>query len=246
MSAEVRTDGRQNPLYRLLHPVVIADVVEVRHAMAGRLRLSVRRPDAACVDAVVAAFRQGGASLERASGGASPSLVIRYDPAALDHEQLLAAPLPALPLPPPRLEAAADVRASASAVWAALTDEDGPPWCPPAMLQIVPLAGTPQSWDIAVKVGPWTLPHTMVTTADDPPRLLELSITGKLNGMIRYEIAEPAPGRSRLTQGLWFAIDGSAAEVTMGEGIVHQFARRFADEQIRDITQRVEGDRTFQ
>ena len=138
-------------------------------------------------------------------------MVIRYDPTALAPEQLLTAPLPALPLPPPRLAAAADVKAPAPAVWAALTDEEGPPWCPPAMLQIVPLAGTPQCWDIAVKVGPWTLPHSMVTTADDPPHLLELSI------------------------------NGSAAEVTMREGIVHQFARRFADEQIRDIAQRVEG-----
>jgi hypothetical protein len=241
MAAAVRPDGRQNPLYRLLHPTVVSDVVEVRHALAGRLRLGVRRPDSACVDAVAAALRRSGATLERASSGPSASLVIRYDPTALAPEQLLTAPLPALPLPPPRLEAAADVKASAPAVWAALTDEEGPPWCPPAMLQIVPLAGTPQCWDIAVKVGPWTLPHSMVTTADDPPHLLELSIIGKLNGMIRYEIAEAAPGRSRLTQRLWFAIDGSAAEVTMGEGIVHQFARRFADEQIRDIAQRVEG-----
>jgi carbon monoxide dehydrogenase subunit G len=241
MSDEVRADGRQNPLYRMLHPTRVGDVVEVRHAIPGRLRLGLRRSDSPCVDAVVTALVRKGGSLERTGGGPAASLVVRYDPAATSQEQLLAAPLAALPMPPPRLGAAADVAGPATAVWAALTAEEGPPWCPPAMLQVTPLAGTPPAWDIAVKVGPWTLPHCMVTTAEEPPHLLELSITGKLNGMIRYEVAETAPGRSRLTQALWFAIDGNAAEVTMGEGIVQQFARRFAEEQVRDIARKVEG-----
>jgi carbon monoxide dehydrogenase subunit G len=109
------------------------------------------------------------------------------------------------------------------------------------MLQVTPLDGKPAAWDIAVKVGPWTLPHYMLTTAEEPPHLLELSVTGKLNGMIRYEVKEEVAGHSRLTQALWFAIDGNAAEVAMGEGIVQQFARRFAEEQVRDIAQRVEA-----
>lgn len=240
MSADARPDGRQNPLYRLLHPAIVADVAEIRHAIAGRLRLGLRRPDVLCFEAVVAALSRAGGTMERASGGPTASLVVRFNPAIISQEQLLGAPLPPLPLPPSRLGAAADVAAPAAAVWAALTAEEGPPWCPPALLQVVPLAGTPPGWDIAVKVGPWTLPHFMVMTAEEPPTLLELSITGKLNGMIRYEVAETTPGHSRLTQALWFAIDGSAAEVTMGEGIVSQFARRFADEQVRDIAQRVE------
>jgi carbon monoxide dehydrogenase subunit G len=223
----------------LLYPASITDVVEVRHAISGRLRLGMRRGDVACLDAVASALHQAGGVLDRATGGPAASIVVRYDPAAVTADLLLDAGMPPLPIPPARLGAAADVAAPASAVWDALTAEEGPPWCPPAMLQVTPLDSTPPSWHIAVKVGPWTLPHFMDTTAERPPNLLELSITGKLNGMIRYEVTEQAPGRSRLTQSLWFAIDGSAAEIAMGEGIVEKFARRFADEQVRDIAQRV-------
>lgn len=214
-------------------------MADVRHAIGGRLRLSLRRHDAACLDAVATALSRAGGVLERATGGPAATLVVRYDPAVVTPDLLLNAGLPALPMPPARLGAAADVAAPAAAVWDALTAEEGPPWCPPAMLQVTPLDYTPSAWQIAVKVGPWTLPHFMDTTAEQPPNLLELSITGKLNGMIRYEVTEHAAGQSRLTQSLWFAIDGSAAEIAMGEGIVQQFARRFADEQVRDIAQRV-------
>jgi carbon monoxide dehydrogenase subunit G len=239
MAADIGPDRRRNPLYRLLYPERVADVADVRHVIAGRLRLGVRRSDAACLEAVAAALRQAGGMLDRPTGGPAASLVVRFDPAAVTPELLLGAGLPPLPMPPPRLGAAADVAAPATAVWEALTAAEGPPWCPPAMLQVTPLDSTPPSWQIAVKVGPWTLPHFMETTAEQPPHLLELSITGKLNGMIRYEVTEQALGQSRLTQSLWFAIDGSAAEIAMGEGIVQQFARRFADEQVRDIAQRV-------
>ena len=236
---DTRPDRRQNPLYRLLYPAKVADVVDVRHAIPGRLRLNLHRHDAACLDAVVMALGRSGGVQDRATGGSAASLVVHYDPAAVTSELLLNAALPPLPMPPARLGASADVAAPAAAVWDALTAEEGPPWCPPAMLQVTPLDSTPPSWQIAVKVGPWALPHFMDTTAEQPPNLLELSITGKLNGMIRYEVTEHAAGQSRLTQSLWFAIDGSAAEVAMGEGIVQQFARRFADEQVRDIAQRV-------
>lgn len=240
MEENTRPDGKDNPLYRVLHPATVADAAIIRHTIPGRLRLALRRSDQPCLDAVVAALSERGATVERAVGGQTPSIVLRYDPAALTDELLLAAPLPALPLPPARIGAAADVAGPAPAVWAALTVEEGPPWCPPAMLDVVPLEGTPAAWDIAVRVGPWTLPHRMVVTAEEAPHLLELSIAGKLNGLIRYEIVEAGAGATHLSQQLWFAIDGSAAEVTMGEGIVQQFARRFADEQVRDIARRVE------
>lgn len=239
MIEEQRAAARQNPLYPVLHPLVVSDVVDVRHSIAGRLRVGLRRSDQPCLDAVGTALQLASGTLERATSGAAASLVVRYDPAKTSPDRLLAARLPALPMPPPRLSAGAEVAAPAVAVWAALTADEGPPWCPPAMLQVTPLNSEPAAWDITVKVGPWSLPHYMLTTAEEPPHLLELSVTGKLNGMIRYEVVEAVAGQSRLTQALWFAIDGNAAEVAMGEGIVQQFARRFAEEQVRDIAQRV-------
>ena len=231
--------GPENPVYFMVHPECVGDAVAVRHAAPGRLRLALRRPDPACLEAVIAALAGAGGTVERVMAGSPPSLVARYDPAAAGETRLLGAPLPPLPLPPARIGAAANVPGPAGAVWAALTAEEGPPWCPPAMLQVTPLETRPPSWEIMVRVGPWTLPHHMQVTDERPPRVFELGIEGKLNGVIRYDIDDDGPGRSHLRQRLWFAIDGNAAEVTMGEGIVQQFARRFADEQVRDITRRV-------
>ncbi len=232
-------NGRENPVYFLVHPEVVNHVVTVRHSLPGRLRLVLRRPDPACRDALVAALARDGGGIERMIEGVSPSLVVRYDPAVTSEQLLLAAPLPSLPLPPSRLGAEADIAGPATAVWTALNAEEGPPWCPPAMLQVAPLDTTPPSWEIMVRVGPWTLPHHMAVTEAQPPQALELGIAGKLNGLIRYDIEETGPSCSHLRQRLWFAIDGNAAEVMMGEGIVQQFARRFADEQMGDISQRV-------
>lgn len=229
--------ARDHPIYRLVHPTSVADLVEVKHALPGRLRLALRRNDDAAAGALLSALRGAGGALQ--PGASAASLVVRYDQASVDQEALLSAPLPPLPPPPPRAAAEALLHEPIAAVWAALTDVEGPPWNPPEVAQVVPLDDPPTAWRIEVHVGPWTLPHHMAVIEETPPTVLELGISGKLQALVRYDLTAATEG-CRLRQRLWFAVAGTPAEAALGEAIVARFAGRFAEEYVQGIARRLE------
>lgn len=228
---------RDHPIYRLVHPAVVADLVAVKHAIAGRLRLALLRTDDDASAALEGALRAAGGAPQR--GASAASLVVRYDPATTDQQSLLAVLLPPLPPPPPRAAAEALLPEPITDVWSALTDVEGPPWNPPEVAQVVPLDDPPTAWRIEVHVGPLALPHRMAVIEETPPTALELGINGKLQALVRYDLAAEAGG-CRLRQRLWFAVDGTPAEAALGEAIVGRFARRFAEEYVQGIARRLE------
>jgi hypothetical protein len=91
-------DARAGRLLRLVRPATVGDVVEIKHALPGRLRLALRRDDPASLAAVVAALGSAGGAVE--GSPRAGSLLVRHAP-GLGREALLGAPLGA-ELPPPR------------------------------------------------------------------------------------------------------------------------------------------------
>lgn len=239
--------GARHRVWRLVHPAAVGDVVALRHALPGRLRLTLRRDDRAAGAAVVAALRLAGASLddddgrERRGAGRPPgSLLARYDPARVSPGRLLAAPLPPLPLPRARVDASATATVPPERLWATLAAGDGPPWQPPAMLTVQPVAGPDPRWDISVDVGAARLPHVMRVVSEHAPRLLELVIAGKLSAVVRLDV-EPLPaggapggaaGSSRIRARQWFEFAGGPVEAAIGGAIVERLTRRFAVEHL--------------
>jgi hypothetical protein len=239
--------GARPQVWRHVHPTAVGDVVALRHALPGRLRLTLRRNDRAAGQAVVTALRLAGATLdddggrERHGAGRPPrSLIARYDPARVSPARLLAAPLPPLPLPRARVDASATATVPAERLWATLTTGDGPPWEPPAMLRVQPVDGPDPRWDITVAVGAVRLPHVMRVAAEHAPRLLELVIAGRLSAVVRLDV-EPLPagsapggtaGSSRIRARQWFEFTGSALEAAIAEAIVERLTRRFAVEHL--------------
>lgn len=223
----MRDASPDNPVLRLIRPRVVADVVLVRHALPGRLRLEVRRPDPAGFEAVMAALRAAGGAIEGTPR--APSLLVRYQPTAVAEPALLQAELPLLPLPPARLEEAEVVDAPVSAVWAALADPAGALAQAPDSVRVSPRPGSQPAWTVEVALAGRTLPHHLAVSRACPPRELELSVTGELNAVIRYDL-QPADGeaRSLLRQRLWFALEGKAAAKAIGQALVERFARRLA------------------
>lgn len=224
-----------NPVLRLIRPRVVGDAVAVRHALPGRLRLDVRRPDRVCLDAVVAALRAAGGTIQGTPGGSS--LLVGYRPSAVTERDLLQAELPALPLPPPRLETSDAVCASVPTVWAALADPAGALAQAPESVRVSPLSGSQMAWSVEAAFGGRTLQHHLAVSRTQPPHELELSVTGELNAVIRYDL-HPADGaghrdgeaRCLLRQRLWFALDGRGTTRLVGQALVERFARRFAQD----------------
>ena len=218
-----------NPVWRGLYPSKVGDVVAVRHAFGGRLRLHPLRTDRPAVEALCAALRSAGARLD----GPAPhtlSVVVHFDPARTDLAALLAAPIRPLPLPAARLDLQARLRASLGDTWAVLSDAKAPPWRAPALLRVEPqvaTSGAAAAWWVSVSVGTLTFVRDLRVVRVETPRVIELTLTGKLNGVIRYDLEPEAAKLTRLRQRFWFQLSGGSVEAGLGTLLVERFAQRY-------------------
>jgi Polyketide cyclase / dehydrase and lipid transport len=138
-------------------------------------------------------------------------------------------------VPAPRVDVATEVDAPAETVWAVLTSSGGPPWRPPAMVQVTVVSERPPVWSVVVDAGPWRLPHRMEVARERPPRSLTLVISGRLRAVVRFDLTPLPGGGTRLRQRLWFELEGSPVEAALGGAIVEGLARRFAPSQLRAL-----------
>ncbi len=230
----------ENPIRRMLYPSTVADVVTPRQPAFGRLRLELQRTDGPGVEAVIAALVAAGGSIEPRRA-ADSSLIVTYDHRVTDERRLLAAPLPSLPPPTARVDSTVSIAAPVERAWAAFATGDGPPWRPPAMVEVEPLAGDPPSWAVVVAAGPWRLPHHVTVTSAHPPHELEVTVSGKLNAVVRYQFEGGANDDTcNFRQRMWFALGGTAIEAAVGGALIEALARRFAPEQLEAVRRKAE------
>jgi hypothetical protein len=134
-----------------------------------------------------------------------------------------------LPLPAARLDVQARLKASTGTTWALLSDSRAPPWRTPALLRVEPqlaASGAPAAWWVSVSVGTLTFGHDLRVARAEAPLFIELTLTGKLNGVIRYDLGPETSELTHLRQRFWFQLTGGAVEAGLGTLLVERLAQR--------------------